>query len=102
MCHEGRAKAGAESSLRLGQSDLGAGQTCGKALHKVIHHIAPFENGDGGQDAEGIGRQQHDSLWMITSGSLCNVGITRKRIGESCVLRDRAISQVQILRVGLL
>ena len=59
---EGLAEASGEGGGGLGDAALGAGQLCGEAGQEVVLGLLRSQDGDRGQDAECISRQEDDIL----------------------------------------
>ena len=59
---EGLTEAGGEGGGGLGDAALGAGQLCGEAGQEVVLGLLRSQDGDRGQDAECISRQEDDIL----------------------------------------
>ena len=59
---EGLAEAGGEGRGGLGDAALGAGQLRGEAGQEVVLGLLRRQDGDGRQNAEGVGGQEDDVL----------------------------------------
>ncbi len=92
--HEGRAEAGREGRLRLGNTLFRAGDLGGVAGQEVIHGLGRCQLRERRHHAEGIGGQ-HDDILRVRRGA--GRGCVRnevERIGAACVLGQAGIVEI--------
>ena len=99
--HERCAEAGAERRLGLLEPDLGSRELGREPLDEVVHHILAAQDRDRRQHAEGIRGEQHDGGRVSPAGTFRDVRIARQGVGETRILGDGGIAQIERLRVGI-
>ena len=94
---EGLAEACGEGGGGLGDAALGACQLCGKAGQEVVLGLLRGQDGDRGQNAEGVSRQEDH---VLSCGSRRNgahdVLDVVDGVGHTGVFGDRLVSEVDV------
>src|SRR5690606_24037757 len=97
--HEGRAEAGRERRLRLGQAALGAGHLGGVAEQEVVGRLGGRQARDRRQYAEGVGCQEHDRARVPGAAGLGGVGDHPDWVSSARVLGQRGVVVVDLAGV---